>query len=90
MQKRGYRLSILRKKLQHHLKLWPDTYGDVNAMSLYKDIQRQVQALNRLDDWEVDSKDWTGWVLWTLDDEELEELVEEELSSAESDLSDSE
>lgn len=29
MQDRGYRLSLLRRKLKQHLQVYPDTFGDV-------------------------------------------------------------
>src|SRR5690242_11747730 len=60
MQKRGYRLSILCRKLQHHICLFPDTFGDVYALHLYKDIMRCVKLLVDLGNWELHSKDWTG------------------------------
>ena len=86
MQRRGYRLSILRRKLQHHIKLFPDTFGDVSASHLYRDIMRCVEKLAQLGDWEVDSRDWTGMEDLIEDEEQELEEVSEMLSSAESDL----
>ena len=86
MQRRGYRLSILRRKLQHHIKLFPDTFGDVSALRLYKDIMRCVGELSDLGDWETRSRDWTGMDDIIDDDEQELEELSEMLSSAEFDL----
>ena len=64
--------------------MFPDTFGDVFALRLYKDIMRCVQDLTALGDWESISKNWTG-LEDIVDDEEQElEEVSEILSSAES------
>ena len=86
VQRRGYRLSILRRTLQHHIKLFLDTFGDVYALQLYKDIMRCVEELAGMGDWEVDSRDWTGMEDIIEDEEQELEEVSEMLSSAESDL----
>lgn len=85
MQGRGYQLSLLRRKLRHHIQLYPDTFGDVRASALYSDIMAAFQELSELGStWASDSKDWTGW---DADDEELVE-VSDMLSSDESDMDD--
>lgn len=70
MQNRGYRKSILFKKLQHHLRLYPDTYGDRSAHRLLNDIKHMYDFLCNVTDWEFIEP--TREQLWAVD--ELREM----------------
>lgn len=59
MNRRGYKLSILRRKLKHHM--FPDTFGDTNGRRLFSEVQCTMALLAQMHDWEVDVKHLTGW-----------------------------
>ena len=52
MQLRGYRRSILFRKLRHHLMLYPDTFGSTSYMPLFTDITACYNTLCHEDSWE--------------------------------------
>lgn len=62
MQRRGYKLSVLRRKLKHHLRKFPDTYGDTNGDVLFAAIQNASGLLSSMPNWEVDAAQLTGWI----------------------------
>jgi hypothetical protein len=70
MQKRGYKKSILFRKLKHHLRLYPDTFGDRSLHRLWDEIHNHYSYLLTVPDWEFTEPDF-GQV-WGAD--ELEEL----------------
>lgn len=61
MNRRGYKLSILRRKLKHHLRMFPDTFGDTNGRRQFSEVQCTMALLAQMHDWEVDVKHLTGW-----------------------------
>lgn len=52
MQKCGYKQSILFAKLKHHLRLYPDTFGDRSFDRLWDDIHNCYLHLLTVADWE--------------------------------------
>lgn len=83
MQSRGYRYSILWRKLRHHLRLYPDTYGDTGFKSLLTSIRYCVTELREYPCWESACIDWTGWYEDSehMELEEVSEIEETESSS---------
>ena len=84
MQKRGYKKSILLRKLKHHLRMYPDTFGDRSFGRLWDDIQDHYQYLLTRPDWEFVEP--AADQMWST--EELVELqyVNEVLSEPASDV----
>lgn len=50
MQNRGYKKTILFRKLKHHLRIYPDTYGDRSFSGLLREITRVYDYLCRVSD----------------------------------------
>ena len=83
MQMRGYGKTILFRKLKHHLRIYPDTFGDSSFQSLFDEITECYNTLCGEPDWEFTCPGWDyaespdssiddltdDWI-------ELEELVE--------------
>ena len=69
MQKRGYKKSILFRKLKHHLRIYPDTFGDRSFCALLNEITDMYECLVGMVDWETA----TSEQVWAA--EELEELI---------------
>jgi hypothetical protein len=87
MTLRGYRRTILMRKLRRHLLLYPDTYGDVSFRSLFGQITVCLRYLDALDDgFDAVSDVWD--VASACPDDCLPEL--EEVTSDGADTSDTE
>ena len=58
MQMRGYRKTILFRKLKHHLRIYPDTFGDSSFQSLFDEITECYNTLCGEPDWEFTCPGW--------------------------------